>query len=502
MRSLRRLSPHDTLSGQIILLVIGVLLLTQILNVAFLLGERKAMVRDTHYSLLMDRMVTESENLSEIAKTPLPMTVLDDRSFRGIIFLSNDSRAAEPSRKMDPKAALTLEARLKAAGLSPLRVEVSTVPRERGGRPDTAGMGQPQTRPSRPQNEGSLDSRQPDRRSGDIDFSQARPPSGRGSALGLEEVAMSAELAPGVWLNMIAPYYNSSAVTRRAMWLTLLSLAVGSVAAMLMARRILRPIRALRQAATRLARGDTVPLIPETGPVDIRTTAHAFNAMQAQLTKQIAEQRSTLRAVGHDLRTPLTSLRLRAEEVPDAAGRDKIIAGLDHMSAMTEEILNWSRLTDQHEEFALTDIASLLDSIAQDYADTGRPVEFRPSDTVSILVRRNALRRAVSNLVDNAVSYADCAELSLAVDGGEVNIIVEDNGPGIPPDELERMQQPFQRKEGSRNRNTGGIGLGLSIVRSLVQGQGGAFRIENRPDGPKGHGLRAVITLPVGLQQS
>ena len=200
-----------------------------------------------------------------------------------------------------------------------------------------------------------------------------------------------------------------------------------------------------------------------------------------------------LRAVGHDLRTPLTSLRIRAESIPPEHGQEQIIATLNDMQEMTEEILRWAKESSGLEEVSSVDIGTLLQSLADDYADVGEAVAFNsPDKPVIAEIRRVALRRAVQNLVDNALKYGQRADVSLHRDVDHVIILVDDEGPGIPPEKLDEITKPFVRLESSRSKHTGGLGLGLAIVQSVVLAHGGELSFENRQTG----GLRARISLP------
>jgi signal transduction histidine kinase len=199
-----------------------------------------------------------------------------------------------------------------------------------------------------------------------------------------------------------------------------------------------------------------------------------------------------LAAISHDLRTPLTLLRLRAENVPDAPERDKMLATITEMDAMITETLQFARDEASGEPRRRTDMSALVASLVDDMADTGLPVTMQPAQPIICECQPGALRRALSNLLDNAVKYGKRAQAAIRSTPQGVEILIDDEGPGIPADELARVFQPFYRVEGSRNRETGGIGLGLAIALSVVQAHGGQLTLSNRPEG----GLRARVTLP------
>lgn len=200
-----------------------------------------------------------------------------------------------------------------------------------------------------------------------------------------------------------------------------------------------------------------------------------------------------LAALGHDLRTPITALRLRAEFVGDAGVRDRLIDTLDEMQAMTEGALAFVREEDAAGKATRSiDLAALLDSLCDDLADLGCDVAFAACERTPYRCRPEALRRAVRNLIQNAVRYGARARMALRHLGEGIEITVDDDGPGIPEAELEHVFVPFVRLERSRNRETGGVGLGLSIARTVARDHGGDILLANRPDG----GLRATIRLP------
>jgi signal transduction histidine kinase len=199
-----------------------------------------------------------------------------------------------------------------------------------------------------------------------------------------------------------------------------------------------------------------------------------------------------LAAISHDLRTPLTLLRLRAEGVENEEEREKMLATIADMNAMIDATLSFARDEATAEPRRRTDLTALLASIVDDMADASMPVTMEPAPPLVADCRPAALKRAITNLIDNAVKYGKVARASILAIPGAIEIIIDDDGPGIPEEELLRVFQPFYRVEGSRSRETGGIGLGLAIALSIVQAHGGELKLVNRKEG----GLRAAITLP------
>lgn len=300
------------------------------------------------------------------------------------------------------------------------------------------------------------------------------------------------QLAGGRWLNA------AIAKSKKPEWMSqsALSLAISAVLlsliAVLVARRIARPLRRLARAAEALGRGEAAVQLPEDGPCDIRRTAEAFNRMQDRLRRFVADRTAMLAAIGHDLRTPITSLRLRAEFVADEEMREKILATLDEMQAMTEATLAFAREEAAGEPTRLVDLSALAESVCDDLADLGSDVTFRNGERIPYRCRPAALRRAVRNLVENAVRYGERARVTLTVAGDGIELRVDDDGRGIPETEFERVFAPFVRLEASRSRATGGVGLGLAVARTIARSHGGDIVLLNRPEG----GLRAVMRLP------
>ncbi len=258
------------------------------------------------------------------------------------------------------------------------------------------------------------------------------------------------------------------------------------------ARVTARPIGRLARAAGELGVDIDHPPLAVTGPTEIRRAASAFNAMQSRIRRQIQHRTHMLAAITHDLQTPLTRLRLRLEKVTDPVLRDKLVADLAGMQMMVSEGLDLARSMDSSESRQLLDIDSLLESACADAADAGQPVTCEGRTRVSILAQPRALRRCLTNLLDNAVKYGRQATVLLALENGQVVIRIRDAGPGIAPDQLESVFDPFFRLETSRSRDTGGTGLGLTIARNIADNHGGSLTLANLPEG----GLEATVRLP------
>ena len=231
----------------------------------------------------------------------------------------------------------------------------------------------------------------------------------------------------------------------------------------------------------------------------MRETIGAFNRMQDRQQRFIADRTRLLAAISHDLRTPITSLRIRAEFIEDAELQAKILTTLDEMQAMAEATLNFVREDATEESFVETDLGALAESVCADLADLGKDVRCAPfgGGRVVAKCRPNALRRALRNIVDNALAYAGSAEIHMesgpaGIAPAGIGIVVEDDGPGIAEDDLQRVFEPFVRLEESRNRDSGGMGLGMAIARTILRAHGGDVTVANRSQG----GLRVTLQLP------
>jgi signal transduction histidine kinase len=276
-------------------------------------------------------------------------------------------------------------------------------------------------------------------------------------------------------------------------WQTLSLYLLLLVPIMLIAYRAARPLRDLTRAArANPALRDAEPL-KEEGPSDVRELIGAFNAYRSRISTMLSDKDRMLGAVGHDLRTPLASLRVRVEQIEDDKLRDKMIASIEEMTAMLRDILALARSGAGTEAPERIPLRELIGELAADYQERDKDVAIGEIADANVLARPMLLKRALRNLTDNAIAYGVRARVSVAVKGGHARIIVSDDGPGLTDEQIKTLVEPFARGEQSRNRATGGAGLGLSIARDIAEGEGGALTLGNRAGG----GLDAVITLPV-----
>jgi signal transduction histidine kinase len=262
-------------------------------------------------------------------------------------------------------------------------------------------------------------------------------------------------------------------------------------------RRLTAPVRTLAAAAEALGRDVNAPPLPEDGPLEVATAAAAFNTMATRIRRFVQDRTELLTAIGHDLRTPITRLKLRAEFVEDDEQRRKMLADLEELEAMVSATLVFGRDARTTEPVSPLDLPELLrtvlDETADAWPDLSERLAYEGPAHLTVRARPLAVKRAVANLVSNAAGYGGGARVTLTPKDGTVVIEVEDEGPGIAPAELERVFEPFHRVEPSRSRETGGVGLGLPIARNIVRAHGGDLTLANRPMG----GVKATVVLPV-----
>ncbi|CDZ56856.1 ATP-binding protein [Neorhizobium galegae] len=258
-------------------------------------------------------------------------------------------------------------------------------------------------------------------------------------------------------------------------------------------RQAIRPLGDLAAAADALDPNKKGPPLSEAGPSEVAHAARAFNAMRDRIAHYLEERVQILAAISHDLQTPITRMRLRADMADDSPERDKLVHDLGEIERLVQDGIAYARSAHgSGEKISRIDLASFIDSIAYDYQDTGKAVTVLGVVQGTAFTKPHALRRILSNFIDNAVKFAGAAEIGVERRSeGDIVIAVLDRGPGIPEDMLEAAMQPFFRLEQSRNRETGGTGLGLAIAQQLAAALGGSVRLYNRGGG----GLAAEITI-------
>nr|WP_232372499.1 ATP-binding protein [Acuticoccus mangrovi] len=449
---MRRFLPQS-LMGQFALLLAGAIIVANLVAILLLNAERVRMVREARRGAQVERVAALASALSEVP--PEQRDKIADAVDTPWLRVSVDDTPAVTTPGRDRFARRVTAMFEDALGEGDVGVRVSLV-----GEDDDAGD---------PRHEG----RRRDRRG---------PPDRHGPRL-----IASLPLSGGEWLNVRPqpPGGPPLLVSRAVLFALVLSLVSVLGVGLWFIRRLTRPLAALGVAAERAGYGDRDARVPVTGAREVRRAAEAFNNMQERIAAFDAERARTIAAVGHDLRTPITSLRIRAEMLEDGE-REAMVRTLDEMRVMAEGLLEWGRIGAETEKAEAVDLADVLAGLADE------TVRYEGPDTFVIEGRRVALSRAFGNLTGNARRYAGGAVVRLVPERDHVVVTVEDTGPGIPEERLEEVFEPFRRLEESRSEDTGGVGLGLSITRAIVQAHGGTASLANRPP----HGLIATVTLP------
>jgi len=304
---------------------------------------------------------------------------------------------------------------------------------------------------------------------------------------------VSIKLPDASWISVNLVSWDRKVPPPGGMLVSTTLMAVGAIfVSMLLVRWFTRPLTAVASAAKDFYRGKTVVPVPETGPREVVELAAAFNDMQRRIEGLIEDRTQALAAVSHDLKTPITRLRFRAEDLADGVVRDAMAEDLTEMERMLDQTLSFLRGDRSDEELKSIDIVAILETLLDDAADRGASVELIGGAHAIVRGRRLALKRAFANLVENAIKYGNKARVEVADRETEVVVVISDDGPGIAPEDVERALSPFVRLEPSRNLETGGFGLGLPIAKAIIEGHAGHLRLENRPAG----GLNVSIVLP------
>ena len=286
------------------------------------------------------------------------------------------------------------------------------------------------------------------------------------------------------------------ALPLRFIWHVSLTLAAVIIVSLIAVRWATKPLQQMASAATAFAHDLDAPALPVSGPTEVRRAAEAFNFMQHRLRQLVVERGRALAAVSHDLRTPLTRMRLRAELVDDLVLQDKLNADIDAMQGMVNSVLAYLRGLEDAEPIQPINMEALLSSIVEDEQALGRQVSLSEAAlgraTAPYAGKLSVLKRAVTNLIDNAVAHGKNVAVRIEDSATVLRVVIEDDGPGIPEGDLVRVTEPFVRLDTSRSLDTGGVGLGLAIVRDAAAYHGGTVVLENRDSG----GLRAILELP------
>lgn len=458
---MRRFLPKS-LIGQLALVMALALLVAQAINFGIVFSERTRAVRTQIEGPAVARFVGLAQRAAPLPAAQRP-TLIDERGRRRGRY-SFDAEPIVPAQNSDERITARIRDQATDIGLQvrDARAMVSDDPPP----PPRFGTNEPLN---------SKDHGQADRER----LSQT--------------LRLSLQFQDGTWLNgrMFTPRPDPWIWLKLAAS-TLLIYVILLGAVVLLAIRLGRPLKDLTAAAKSFEGRGEAPKVEERGPADVRRALVAFNAMSERVSAMLDEKDRMLGAIGHDMRTPLASLRIRAESMEPPAEREKVIETLEEMGAMLEETLALARAGRATEAIRPVDLNALADAVVEEFVTLGQPVEMLSGDRLVAEVQPNLLRRALRNLIENAVRHAGSAKVAVRAAGDWVAIDVADDGPGIPEAELANVMEPFVRLEASRNRETGGSGLGLTLARSAAQAHRGRLELENRPEG----GLIARILLP------
>lgn len=456
---MRRLLPKS-LIGQIALVMAIALLIAQAINFGIVFSERQ---RATHTLIEVppvSRFVTTLQRIAPM-NAAQRADFLAQRGRRGRFTL--DAQSAIAAEGSDPALAARLREQAQESGV---------------GLRDARGVASDEVEIP----PGIRDQLAPDELKGAEERSRR-----------LQTLHLSAQLADGSWLNarLVTPRPNPwVAIQLAGSTLLIYVLLLGAM--IWIARRLARPLKDLTAAAESFEGRGEAPQVAPSGPGDVRRAILAFNAMGARVAAMFDEKDRMLGAIGHDLRTPLASLRIRAESVEPEEERAPMIATIAEMTSLLDDTLALARSGRALEPERAIDLNALADTVVEEFRALGHDVAFAETPRRTASVQPNLIRRAVRNLVENAVKYAGAAEVAVRDAGERIAIEVADRGPGIPEAAFARVQQPFVRLEASRNRETGGSGLGLALARGAALAHGGSLELAGRDGG----GLVARILLP------
>jgi signal transduction histidine kinase len=304
---------------------------------------------------------------------------------------------------------------------------------------------------------------------------------------------ISMRLPDASWINVSLVALSPRAPSGHGTLLSTTLMALGAtLVSVFLVRWLTKPLSAFAEAAKRFYQSAGVVPVAESGPREVRALASAFNDMQRRIARLIDDRTQALAAVSHDLKTPITRLRFRVDDIADPAVRQAAQADLDDMERMLDQTLAFLRGDRADEEIKPVDLRAILETVTGDLSDAGRPVTLTGSASAILPGRRLALKRAFGNLIDNALKYGGRAMIRAEDAPDAVTVVIEDEGPGIPEADHERALAPFVRLEPSRNQETGGFGLGLTIAHAIISGHKGALMLANRPEG----GLAVTVRLP------
>ena len=468
MSVFQRLWP-SSLAGRLLLTIALALLAGQLVNAALLVRAQREQALDRIAAEASVRLIAATDRLQQGRPLRERFGSRIERA-PGFRLRRTDLTPNNPVRAdMRPAPGLVsrLAAILPSYGVSPSRIDAALMPA-----------------PPR--------ARRIDRLAAEIGGRNERP---------ISQLAVIAIQRPdGQWLSVRVPVPEASVrILATIIGQTVILYLVMLVPLVWLTRRIARSMGTLRDGVAHFERTQEAQPIEPTGPSDLADLTRSFNAMSARIAAMLNEKDVMLGAIGHDLKTPLAALRVRVESVPDDRQRTRMVASIDDITRTLDDILTLARIGRTGDAPEPVNLGALVEMIADEYRDLGQDVALADTPRIVVPLQLTWIRRALRNLIGNAVRYGQRARVSIAHGPGKVSITIDDDGPGIPDDQIERMFEPFTRLEASRNMATGGTGLGLTLARAILHQHGGSLRLENRRGaGGVVEGLRATMTLPMG----
>ena len=468
MSLFQRLWP-SSLAGRLLLTIAFALLAGQLVNAALLVRAQREQALDRIAAEASVRLIAATDRLQQGRPLHERFGSRIERA-PGFRLRRTDLTPNNPVRAdMRPAPGLVsrLAAILPSYGVSPARIDAALMPA-----------------PQR--------ARRIDRLAAEIGGRNERP---------ISQLAVIAIQRPdGQWLSVRVPVPEASVrILATIIGQTVILYLVMLVPLVWLTRRIARSMGTLREGVAHFERTQEARSIEPTGPSDLADLTRSFNAMSARIAAMLNEKDVMLGAIGHDLKTPLAALRVRVESVPDDRQRERMVASIDDITRTLDDILTLARIGRTGDAPEPVNLGALVEMIADEYRDLGQDVALADTPRIVVPLQLTWIRRALRNIIGNAVRYGQRARVSIAQGPGRVSITIDDDGPGIPDDQIERMFEPFTRLEASRNMATGGTGLGLTLARAILHQHGGSLRLENRRGaGGLVEGLRATMTLPMG----
>ncbi|MES9856275.1 MAG: ATP-binding protein [Sedimenticola sp.] len=457
-----RLLPSSLFGRLVLILTLG-LILTQVLGTALTFQDRHRLLRD-NIGLQLIQRIASIVNLVEgmpPQQHPQIINALDSRSLR--ITLTQEP----PATAQEAQTAHHLKRRLGMELEKDTKVDVTTTSLD-----EDADHQPPPWMKHNPTHTQMMK---------------------RGMSHRMLGFQAQVQLSTGQWLTFSRPLPEESLIWPLKLLGYLLILLVSVAALSLLAVRLTtRPLNTLAEAADHLGKDIQRPPLDENGPLEVRKAAHAFNTMQTRLQRHIEDKSEILAAISHDMKTPITRLRLRTEMLKDEELKSKFSGDLDAMEEMVRATLDFMRGTENSEKPALVDITALLESMKSDMEEMGWRVSLESVTAAPYNARPLALKRCLGNLIENAARYGDEAIIRVDDSDNQLIITIADHGVGVSEEELKNLFKPFYRGESSRSRESGGTGLGLGIARNIARAHGGELILRRGSS----EGLEAIVTLP------